>query len=459
MIVMKFGGTSVGSAEAITRLIEIVRTKVDRVPIVVVSAFSGITDGLYQVCSSLEIGDMEAVQGYVEEIRGRHVRVLGEILDIYPEAENHFAEEYVAALEFINDNLEELMDLAHLVHGLGELSDRSRVRIISVGEILSSYLIWVALNHSSLHTTLVNARDMIITDEHSMKGAPLMDCIAEKVPERILPALEKSEVVITQGFLASTSSGHASVLGRGGSDYTASLIGCALGAEEIEIWTDVDGIFSADPHRVPGAKSLRLMSFEEAAEMAQFGAKVLHPSTILPAVEKNIPVRVLNSKNPDHEGTIILQGDSVPAGIKSISFKERITVMNIFSTNMIDAFGFLEKVFEVFGRHKVSVDLISTSEANVSLTIDEDQPVERIVEELSGFSEVKIEKDKSQVSVIGKGLMGVKGLFSKVFSILEEDRIYMVSQGASAINLSFVIERDSLWNIVNRLHYNLFENE
>lgn len=452
MIIMKFGGTSVESAEAIARMTEIVRGRVSRVPVVVVSAFSKVTDSLYRLCESLEDGRLQDARRIIGELRERHIRTLCELFGADRDGL------YIQSSDFINATLDELAGLANVVNELGELSDRSRARIISVGEILSSNIICAALNHSSVRTALVDARNFMITDGNCLKGRPVMSQICRRAPECLLSALKGNDAVITQGFVSSSASGVTTVLGRGGSDYTASLIGSAMDAEEIEIWTDVDGIFSADPRRVHGTISLRNISFEEAAEMAHFGAKVLHPSTILPAVEKNIPVRVLNSRNPDNAGTLILQDAEIPEGIKSISFKENITVINIFSTTMINSFGFLAKVFEIFGRNRVSVDLISTSEANVSLTLEQGQALDEVVDELSGFARVSVENDKSQISVIGKNLMDVRGLCARVFSTLEDYKVNMVSQGASAINLSFVVERGSLLDIVGKLHKNLFEN-
>ena len=265
-------------------------------------------------------------------------------------------------------------------------------------------------------------------------------------------------VTIPPAFIASTLKGETSVLGRGGSDYSASLIGMALDAERIEIWTDVDGVRTADPRIVSNTRNISRISFEEAAEMAHFGAKVLHPMTIEPAVMKNIPVYVLNSMNPAGEGTAILQNDRIEDGVKSVSYKENILLLNIFSTRMINVSGFLQKVFAIFSQYKVSVDLISTSEANISLTMDGNQDIDEVVKALSEFAEVDVDRDKAQISVIGKNIVNLRGLLKQTMSSLKDCNVYMISQGASFVNISFVVDRASMKDAVREVHRYLFEN-
>ena len=265
------------------------------------------------------------------------------------------------------------------------------------------------------------------------------------------------DAIITQGFVGVTPDGEPTVLGRGGSDYSASLIGMAIDAERIEIWTDVDGVRTADPRKVQNTKYLEKISFEEAAEMAHFGAKVLHPLTIEPAVKKNIPIYVLNSMNPSGKGTAILRNELIEDGVKSVSFKESIKVINIFSTRMINTSGFLRRVFEIFSESKVSVDLISTSEANISVTVDASQNIDPVVRELSEFADVIVDDDKAQVSVIGKNIVRLNGMLKKTFTPLKKCNVYMISQGASFVNISFVVDREELAEVVQDLHDHLFD--
>lgn len=450
MIVMKFGGTSVAGQEAISRTIGIIGSKVEKKPVVVVSAMSGITDLLYKIADSAAAKDSKAAMKYLSDLRERHVTVVEELL------QGH-AGLMLPAISNVNEICDELEQFVIAVCALGELSDRSKAVIVSNGELLSSTIISYAMNARGIKTAWVDARNMIITAGDLMKGEPQNEMICKLVPETINAAFEGQQAVITQGFISRDLSGVSSVLGRGGSDYTASLIGMALESEAIEIWTDVDGVLTADPRKVKGAKKLDIISFEEAAEMAHFGAKVLHPLTIEPAVRSNIPIYVLNSMNPSGSGTLILGNEDIEDSVKSVSFKENILVINIFSTKMIDASGFLSKVFDIFSRNNVSVDLISTTEANISVTCDYNtKNIEKVTKELSEFAEVVVDDDKSQISVVGKNLVNIGGLMQKVFGALQNNKLYMISQGASYINISVVVDRAVLSDAVNNIHQSLF---
>lgn len=447
---MKFGGTSVANSEAISRTISIIRGRLDQKPVVVVSALAKVTDMLYSICDYAQKGDSVNAEMLLEQLKLRHIEVAAGLLEGHREV-------YDEACRRIDEICGSLLSLVSAVCSLKELSDRSKARVIATGEYLSSNIICFAMNVAGIRTNIVDARRMIITDDVCLRGEPDMEAIAEKVPEVIGGAFTPGvEAVITQGFVSSSADGIPTVLGRGGSDYTASLIGMAMDAAKIEIWTDVDGVHTSDPRKVSGTRSLRRISFEEAAEMAYFGAKVLHPLTIEPAVNKNIPIWVLDSIHPELPGTAILQDSLIEEGVKSISFKENIRMINIFSLKMINTYGFLDRVFDLFNEHRVSVDLISTSEANISLTVDSSQNIDHVVKELSEFAEVCVTDDKAQVSVIGKNVINIKGLFENIFGPLFSYKIYMISQGASAVNLSFVVDRNALVEVVNTLHKQLF---
>lgn len=450
MIVMKFGGTSVANCEAITRTISIVGDRLAQKPVVVVSALSKVTDLLYRITDCAGARDREAADGYIDDLAARHTELAKELLK-----DSGSCDEACAKVEEI---CRELRDFVGAVCSLGELTDRSRARIISRGEWLSSTIICYAMNARGIVTRFVDARRMIVTSDCYMKGEPDMAAIAARVPEIVAEAYSGADAVITQGFISATAKGETTVLGRGGSDYSASLIGMALDAERIEIWTDVDGVRTADPRIVPDTKSISRISFEEAAEMAHFGAKVLHPMTIEPAVMKNIPVYVLNSMNPAGEGTAILQSDRIEDGVKSVSYKENILLLNIFSTKMINVSGFLQKVFAIFSQYKVSVDLISTSEANISLTMDGNQDIDEVVKALSEFAEVDVDRDKAQISVIGKNIVNLRGLLKQTMASLKDCNVYMISQGASFVNISFVVDRSSMKDAVREVHKYLFED-
>ena len=450
MIVMKFGGTSVANFEAITRTIFIIGGRLDKKPVVVVSALSKVTDLLYNISEAAASRNLEQTKELLAQLRQRHIDLAAELLS----ESIHKAE----ALARVNELCDNLDSLVMAVCSLGELSDRNKAIIISTGEYLSSSIISFAMNAKGIKTRWVDARSMMVTSESFLKGEPDMAAIAQKVPGVVAEAYEGMDAIITQGFVGVTANGEPTVLGRGGSDYSASLIGMAIDAEKIEIWTDVDGVRTADPRYVPNTKSLEQISFEEAAEMAHFGAKVLHPLTIEPAVKKSIPIYVLNSMNPSGKGTAILRNELIEDGVKSVSFKENIRVINIFSTKMINTSGFLRRVFEIFSESKVSVDLISTSEANISVTVDASQKIDRVVAELSEFAEVIVDEDKAQVSVIGKNIVRLNGMLKRTFAPLKRTNVYMISQGASFVNISFVVDREELNEVVQDLHDHLFDN-
>ena len=451
MIVMKFGGTSVANFEAITRTIFIIGGKLDQKPVVVVSALSKVTDLLYKISDAAASQDQAQTRELLAELRQRHVNLASQLLEQSP----MMKEDAVARVNSICDDLDEL---ANAVCAVGELSDRNKAIIISNGELLSSTIICFAMNSKGIRTNFIDARKMMITNDSYLKGEPVVEEIVKRVPGIVTEAYAGVDAVIAQGFIASSLNGERTVLGRGGSDYSASLIGMAVDAERIEIWTDVDGVRTADPRRVPNTKYLEKISFEEAAEMAHFGAKVLHPLTIEPAVKKNIPLFVLNSMNPSGKGTAILRSELIEDGVKSVSFKENIRVINIFSMRMINTSGFLRRVFEIFSENKVSVDLISTSEANISVTVDASQKIDAVVEQLSEFSDVIVDDDKSQVSVIGKNIVRLNGMLKKTFTPLKKCNVYMISQGASFVNISFVVDREELDEVVLGLHDHLFDN-
>ena len=448
---MKFGGTSVANFEAITRTIFIIGSKLDQKPVVVVSALSKITDLLYKIAESAAAQDSAQTKELLAQLRERHVNLTRELLEQSPMLMEQ-------ALARVNEICDELDQLANAICAVGELSDRNKAIIISNGELLSSTIICYTMNAKGIRTNFIDARKMMVTNDSYLKGEPIVDEIAARVPGIVAEAYEGMNAVITQGFIASNMAGEQTVLGRGGSDYSASLIGMAVDAERIEIWTDVDGVRTADPRKVKNTKYLEKISFEEAAEMAHFGAKVLHPLTIEPAVKKNIPLYVLNSMNPSGKGTAILRNELIEDGVKSVSFKENIKVINIFSMKMINTSGFLRRVFEIFSDSKVSVDLISTSEANISVTVDASEKIDAVVEQLSEFCDVIVDDDKAQVSVIGKNIVRLNGMLKKTFAPLKRCNVYMISQGASFVNISFVVDREELTEVVQDLHDHLFDN-
>ena len=346
MIVMKFGGTSVESAAAIERVTGIVKSRLDRKPVVVVSAMGKTTNRLLAIAHLAVDGQRDEALRELLALRDYHLRESG----MERTVDEHFQE------------------LAELVKGLavlGELTPRSIDAISSFGERLSSLIVTNVFRHRGLNAVHVDSRKVIVTDRRHTQAGPLLEETYAKLGAAI-PPLAKNQVVVMGGFIGATQDGITTTLGRGGSDFTASLVGAGIGAEEIQIWTDVDGMLTADPSICPDAHRVKIISFTEAAELAYFGAKVLHPATVLPAVDKNIPVLILNSRRPEVDGTRIVSASVASKNIvKSIACKTKVTVLNIRSTRMFMAHGFMRRIFEIFDRYGTSVDMVATSEVSV----------------------------------------------------------------------------------------------
>jgi aspartate kinase len=446
MIVMKFGGSSVESKEAVERVTGIVKSYEDRRPIVVVSAMGKTTNKLLQAANEAAGGRRDQALALIDELRSQHL-THGLAL----------AGAYAADLDrYIRTHFEWLDELVKGLAVVGELSPRSTDAIASVGERLSSLVVSFAFRAAGLPSQHVDSRSVMITDDRFTHAAPLLEETYARLQEKVRPIAETA-VVVMGGFIGSTRDGHTTTLGRGGSDYSASIIGAGVDAEEIQIWTDVDGMLTADPRVVSGGHRVKSISFAEAAEMAYFGAKVLHPATVLPAVEKNIPVVILNSRRPEVEGTRITSA-AVPCKnpVKSISCKRGVTILNVRSTRMLMAHGFLRRIFEVFDRFGTSVDMLATSEVSVSLTLDDEDSLEAINQELGQFGEVTVEHDQAIVCLVGENIRHTPGIAGRAFQVLSNTNIRMISQGASVLNLGFVISDADLESVVGALHAEFF---
>ncbi len=444
---MKFGGTSVETANAIAQVASIVHRHLDRRPVVVVSAMGKTTNRLLAIGANAAAGRREKALTALKELRDYHRR---ESQFVVPEAD-------LPKLEtLLETHFRELEEMVHGLAALGELTPRSSDAIASYGEMLSSRIIALAFRKFGLTGGHLDARKLIVTDRRHTQATPLVPETYARLAARVPPMAQHSTVVLG-GFIASSVDGVPTTLGRGGSDFTAALVGAALGAEEIQIWTDVDGVLTADPTLVPDARRVRALSFAEAAELAYFGAKVLHPSTVLPAKEKNIPVRILNSRRPEVEGTRIVAG-AVPCKniLKCVACKRGITVVNIYSTRMLMAHGFLRRIFETFDRFETPVDMLATSEVSVSLTIDNTRNLDEICAELRPFAELSVEGDQAIVCVVGENIRSTPGVAARVFSALGGINVRMISQGASALNLSFVISGADLADAARALHNEFF---
>ncbi len=447
MIVMKFGGTSVESAQAIERVANIVKARKDRKPIVVVSAMGKTTNKLLALANAAIAGRREEYIRQLHNLRDFHSREARLVVPLAHRAELD---------RTLDEHFQELTELVKGLAVIGELTPRSIDAISSYGERLSSYIVALAFEHFGLPAAHFDSRKVIVTDRRHTQAAPIFAETYRRLAAT-LPPLASEKVVVMGGFIGATEDGVTSTLGRGGSDFTAAIVGAGVNAEEIQIWTDVDGMLTADPTIFPGGHRVKIISFAEAAELAYFGAKVLHPATVIPAVERNIPVLILNSRRPDVPGTLLVAHAVACANIvKSIACKRRITLVNIHSSRMFMAHGFLRRIFEIFDRHETSVDMIATSEVSVSLTIDDTARMARIVEELSEFSEVSTEPDQAIVCLVGENIRYTPGVASRVFQSLEGVNIRMISQGASLLNLSVVVAETDLRSAVESLHNEFF---
>ncbi len=449
MIVMKFGGTSVGSAERLTSVLEIVKAtkEKDGAPIVVLSAMSGVTDMLINAANAAKERDLDAALDILDKIHEKHKDC---IYTLFQQAS--VVDELVEQLE---NHLNKLDIILRGVSYLGELTKRSLDAISCFGELLSSLIFATLLEKEGVESSWVDARTFLVTDNVFGKANPLWETTAAKAQGTILPELADERVVVTQGFIGSTASGITTTLGRGGSDYSAAILGVACEADEIQIWTDVDGMMTADPRIVPEAQVLQTVSFKAASELAYFGAKVLHPLTIKPAVEKNIPVRILNTLRPESKGTVIEEAsDEQP--LYAIASKKNISALFFNSLNMLMSHGFLAKVFSVFDKYRTPIDLIATSEVSVSVTIDNKDNIESILESLHELCDVRVQHDVAIVTVVGTHFRAQSGIAGQVFAALKDINIVMISGGASDITLSFVVANQDADRAVKQLHNALF---
>jgi aspartate kinase len=450
MIVCKFGGTSIQDAQAIERVARIVQARLPERPVVVASAMGRTTDALLSAAEAAAAGDRDSALAQINSIQNSHLREAQGLGLAISEDE---------VFTTMSAWFREMCLLIQGLSALGELTPRSKDAMASYGERLSTLILAAAFERRGIPAQFMDTRRLMITDDHFTRAAPIFDLTNAAICREVLPAAKKGKVPVLQGFIGATRTGITSTIGRGGSDYTASIVGAALEARDIQIWTDVDGIMTADPRIVPGARRIKAISFDEASELAYFGARVLHPFTILPAVKRNIPVHVLNSFRPELSGTMITEkAPACRTPIKSIACKKGITVINIASTRMLLAYGFLRAIFEIFDRFRLPVDVVSTSEVSVSLTVDETSALPEVIAELAKIGEVTVENGKSVVCCVGDNLRSIPGVPKLVFGALENTSVHMISQGASAINITFVIDTERMPEVVRDLHAALFRD-
>jgi len=450
VVVMKFGGTSVEDPTAIGRTADIVASRValGKHPVVVVSAMSKVTDQLLRAADAACTGDRVGALAISSRLRTRHKETASSLLT--DASELH---------AFIDQKFDALDEVLRGLAAILELTPRISDLIVSYGERLSSRIIAAAFAERGLNGVHVDAREIIITDSQFQKAVPIEAKIDKCVEERLRPLLNAAQIPVIGGFIASNEAGITTTLGRGGSDFSGALIGGALHAESIEIWTDVNGIMTTDPRICPEALRVKVISFEEAAELAYFGAKVLHPATILPAVKKNIPVLVLNSRNPTNEGTrIISLAPHCSSPFKSIAVKKKLSIIDVVASRMLMTHGYLKDVFSIFDKHHCAVDMVTTSEVSVSLTVESSDKLPALVADLAALAEVKYEGGKALICLVGEDIRGQHGMAAQVFNAVRHINVRMISQGASEINMSFMIEEQDVDEAVRSLHSAFFKN-
>jgi aspartate kinase len=438
MIVMKFGGSSVANAERIRNVAEIVRGRLPRRPVVVASAFRGVTDDLFK------LGE-EAVRGQappIDALVARHQEAIREL--------------GLPAADLLKPLYDELSVLLKGISLVKELTPRTLDYVVSFGERLSTRIIAEHLTRSGVPAEQHDAFDIGLLTTDDFGGAqPLPEADAEL--KRHITRMSRLPVIT--GYVGKTRSGDITTLGRNGSDFSATILGAAIDAEEIEIWSDVDGIMTADPRLAPAARPIDSLTFAEASELAYYGGKVLHPATITPAIRKRIPVRCLNTFKPSHPGTtIVAEPMSSMSGPKSLAHNLHNLILTVTTPRMLQGHGFLARIFQVFAQHKISIDMVSTSEVSVSVTLDTSRNLEAAVEDLRKFAEVSVERDRAIVCVVGEGLRSTPGVAGDVFQALKDAgvNVLMISQGASKINIAFVVDDQDCQKAVQALHRKFF---
>lgn len=445
-VVAKFGGTSVADYDAMNRSADVVLAN-PNTRLVVLSASAGVTNLLVSLSEGLE-----ATERFVklDALRKIQFNILERLQN-----PNVIREEVERLLE----NITTLAEAASLATSTA-LTDE----LVSHGELMSTLLFVEILRERNVHAQWFDVRKVMRTSDRFGRAEPDVEMLAELTQQQLAPRLAEG-MVITQGFIGSEAKGRTTTLGRGGSDYTAALLGEALHATRVDIWTDVPGIYTTDPRVVSAAKRIDVIAFEEAAEMATFGAKVLHPATLLPAVRSDIPVFVGSSKDPKAGGTLVCKKTENPPLFRALALRRRQTLVTLHSHNMLHSRGFLAEVFGILARHNISVDLITTSEVSIALTLDttgststgDTLLTQSLLIELSELCRVEVEEDLALVAIIGNKLSRACGVGKEVFGVLDPFSIRMICYGASSYNLCFLVPADQAEQVVQKLHQNLFE--
>jgi len=440
-LVMKFGGTSVGSAVRIREVAQIVASRRGTARVVVVSAMAGVTNSLFEMAEAARVHNLDKAVQLLSKIEQIHLEAARSLEIATPEC--------IGNIKEIIENLQRRMQGIDL---LGELSQRTMDEIASAGERLSSILV-----ANFMRCPLIDARSIIRTDSHFGSAHPKLAAVKKLVALHLVPLLDSYDVVVTQGYIGSDEAHDTTTLGRGGSDYSAGLLGAALQAREIEIWTDVEGIMTADPRIVPAARTVEVLSYDEAAELASYGAKVLHPATVRPALDAGIPVTIRSTLKPEGMFSTISPGESSGRPCVAIAMRRNVVILSITQESMTDQAGFLARLFEVFGRRGISVDLVSTSEISVSVSLDRSAPLDALTQELEKLGRVSLAHDRAVIAVVGDLLRKTPAVLHTTFMAIDGIPVDLISMGANAINLSFIVQEQDAERAMRNLHAAFFE--
>lgn len=438
MLVVKFGGTSVGKPERMKKIACLV-TGMPGQKLVVLSALSGTTNALVRMGELILAGQADAAKQEIDQLEKHYKQFVDEL---------YASDAYKAIGEEI---IGRFFSLFRKLAG-GYFDDRSYRELLAQGELISTELFYYHLQEQNISSSLLQALDFMSIDENS---EPELEKISQRL-KPVLASLHAADILITQGYICRNHLNEIDNLKRGGSDYTASLIGAAVKAKEIQIWTDIDGMHNNDPRIVKNTFPIANLTFDEASELAYFGAKILHPSTIVPAQKYNVPVLLKNTMDEKAAGTVISDKISSQSEVKALAAKDGITAINIKSSRMLLAYGFLRKVFEVFEKYKTSIDMIATSEVAVTVTVDDLKSLDKIVEELKSLGHIEVEKNQSIICIVGNGLADKPGVLKEVFNALGEIRVRMVSFGGSGNNISLLVNTSQKDNSLKALNTGLF---
>ncbi len=448
MIVMKFGGSSIKDVPAMRRVASIVQERRAQKPLVVLSALGGVTDALISAHTQALEQNLTGAVAIARQLRERHIEMVEALIP-----QDAIREKI---LRYLEAEFQKLHTFLHVVHSIKVHSSEVYSSLIGLGELLSSHIFNAYLESLHVPSVCVDVRPVMKIDLVHGEVEPDMEAIAKLARLHFLPSIKKGHIVITQGFLATTKNGAPATLGRDGSDYTASILGAALQAEEIQIWSDVDGILSADPTIIKNARPLSFMTFDEACELAYFGARVLHPATIQPAVSHGIPVRVLNSHYPQEQGTLIVPDypNKDQRAIRSIAYKENITLVTIESSKLLLSPKLIEAIFEILTRHGKKVYAVNKAATKLSVTIQNNGSSEAFLEELKPFGTVLLEPHKVVVSVVGERMKGNPELSWQIIRLLHEQgiKIELISQFSKQISLMFIIDEADIDETVRLIH-------